>query len=124
MKKLIIALIIAVLSISTPVKACEVYTAKATAYCITGETATGTQTVEGRTVAGKREWFNKTMVLYIDDGDGLIKPENYIGTYVVEDTGSQPIRDGKVIDVYIADYIRAKQFGRKDVIFQLIDSEG
>ena len=125
MKKLLIALTIALLTISIPVKAdTQFYTAKATAYCLKGKTATGTYVTEGRTVAGKPEWFGKTMILYEDSGDGLIKSENYIGTYIVEDTGSKSIREGKVIDVYIEDYTRAKQFGSKDVIFVLIDAEG
>lgn len=113
-----------IVSIARPVHADEIYTAQATAYCITGTTATGEWTKDNHTVASKREWFGRVMVLYIDDGDHQIKPGNYIGTYVVSDTGSEPIRDGRVIDVYISDYTKAKEFGRKQVIFQLIESEG
>lgn len=102
----------------------ELHKAWATAYCITGTTATGTQTVEGRTVASKREWFGKTMVLWEDDGSGEIKPENFLGIYTVEDTGGDTIKSGAVIDVYISEYTRAKQFGSKRVIFVLIDAEG
>ena len=125
MRRFLIALITAVIAFSTPVKAdTEFHTAKATAYCLKGETATGTQVTEGRTIASKPEWFNKCMVMFEDDGDGVIKPENYLGTYIVEDTGGEPIRKGYVIDVYIEDYDRAIQYGSKDVIFMIIDAEG
>lgn len=125
MKRFITALIVAILAVNAPVKAeTEFYTAKATAYCINGTTATGTHTTEGRTVASKKEWFGKTMVMFVDDGDGLMKPQNYIGTYIVEDTGGKGVRSGKVIDVYIEDYDRAVEFGCKDVIIQIIDAEG
>lgn len=96
---------------------------EATAYCITGKTATGTYTQEGRTAAGRPEWFGKTLIIWIDDGSGQIKAENYIGTYVCEDTGGEKVRNG-VLDIYIKDYDRAMQFGRKQVIVQLISAEG
>lgn len=125
MKKLIIALTIALIAFSKPVKAdTELYNAKATAYCLKGTTATGTAPKEGRTVASKPEWFGACMVMFEDDGDGVIKPENYIGTYIVEDTGGKSVRNGYVIDVYIEDYERAIEFGCKNVIIQIIEAEG
>jgi len=123
MKRLILTTLFLILAFNKPVKA-ETYTAKATAYCLKGTTATGTTVTEGRTVASKREWFGKTMIIYENDGDGLIKPQNYIGTYIVEDTGCDNIKKGYVVDIYIEDYYRAKQFGAKDIIFQIVDSEG
>lgn len=126
MKRVLIVIGMMLLMSSTKVKAdeIEVYHTWATAYCLTGTTAAGTYTTEGRTVAGKPEWIGSTMVLWIDDGDGLIKPENYIGTFLVEDTGGETIRSGRVIDVYISDYDRAVQFGSKRVVFQIIKAEG
>lgn len=112
------------MGITSRVKATEIYTAQATAYCLTGQTATGTYTKENHTVASKREWFGKVMIIYEDKGDHLIHPENYIGTYVVEDTGGETIQKGWVIDVYIPNYEDAKQFGRKQIIFQIVDCEG
>lgn len=124
MKRIILTALVALIAFSRPVKAdTEILTAKATAYCIKGKTATGAITKEGRTVASKPEWFNKTLVMYEDDGDGFIKPDNYIGTYIVEDTGGKAVRNGYVIDVFIEDYERAKQFGCKNVLIQIIDSE-
>lgn len=125
-KKLITILAALLLMFPKPTQAAdiELHTAWATAYCITGTTATGTQTTEGRTVAGMRDWFGQTLVMFLDDGDGLIKPQNYIGTYIVEDTGGDTIKKGYVLDVYISDYQRAKEFGSKRIIFYLIDAEG
>lgn len=106
------------------VKADEIHTAKATAYCLTGTTATGTQTMPGRTVASKPEYFGKVMYLWEDSGDHQIHSDNFIGMYVVEDTGSKNIKLGYVIDVYIPEYEEAKKFGSKDVIYQIVDCEG
>lgn len=127
MKKIIAVLILG-LAIIHPanVQAGEplLHKALATAYCLTGETATGTYTKEGKTVASKPEWYGATMYMWLDDGDGAIKAENFIGMYTVEDTGGANIKNGKVIDVYISDYDRAKEFGRKNVIVQIVESEG
>lgn len=124
MKRIPIVAILAALILVTPCKA-ETVTAYATAYNITGKTATGTYTTEGRTIAGKREWFNKVLVVWEDpDGSGVIKPENYMGTYICEDTGGENIQKGYVVDVYISDLERARQFGGKKVIITIIDGEG
>ncbi len=106
------------------VNAEDIYHVKATAYCYnSGSTATGTVPEEGRTIAGKREWFGKTVVVWEDKGNG-IEPQNYIGTYICEDTGGEPIRKGYVVDIFIKEEMKAKIFGSKEVIIQLIDAEG
>lgn len=124
MKKIFITLMILMLISPAKVKADEFHSVWATAYNITGTTAAGQQTKEGRTVASRPEWFGATMYVWEDPGDGEIHPENFIGIYVVEDTGSKNIREGKVIDVYISDLQRAKEFGSKKVIIQIVESEG
>lgn len=124
MKKIAFLTMMVALMIPTKVKADELHKCWATAYCISGTTATGNQTREGRTVASKREWFNSTMYIWEDTGDGEIHPENFLGMYVVEDTGSENIRNGRVIDIYISDLDRAKEFGSKRVIIQVVESEG
>lgn len=101
---------------SSTVKA-EVKTGWATAYCKTGTTASGTFTTAYRTVAGRRADFGKTVHIWLDDGDGQIKAENFIGTYVIEDTGGQPIREGKVLDIYMPNKADCKQFGGRRVIY-------
>lgn len=91
----------------------------ATAYCKTGTTASGTWTTAYRTVAGKREWFGRGIHIWLDDGDGQIKPQNYLGRYIVEDTGGEPIRKGRVIDIYMPVKEDCKQFGGRRIIYEL-----
>ena len=125
MKKMLIALlVVGGLTVPVKVQAAEIVQLKATAYCYnSGTTATGTEPEEGRTLAGKPEWFGKTAVIWEDKGNG-IEPENYIGTYIVEDTGGDPIKNGYVVDIFIKELQQAKIFGTKNVIIQLIDAEG
>ena len=124
MKKILVIAVLISLLMCRQVNA-ETITAYATAYNITGTTATGTYTVEGRTIAGKREWFNKVLMVWEDkDGSGQIKPENYLGTFICEDIGGATIQSGQVVDIYISDLQRAKEFGSKKVIIQIIESEG
>lgn len=126
MKKLIALMMAAgiFLMFQKTVKADELLNIKATAYCYnSGQTATQTIPMEGRTLAGKREWFGKTAYIWEDKGNG-IEPENFIGCFQVEDTGGEPIRQGYVVDVFITDYDRAKEFGCKKVYVWLMDAEG
>lgn len=83
----------------------------ATAYCINGQTATGTQTRVG-IAASKPSWFGKTISVYwMKDG----KPSTLMGKYVVEDTGGEPIRNGRVIDIWMPTEDECFAFGRKSV---------
>lgn len=89
----------------------------ATAYCDYGTTASGTTTEEGRTLAAMPKDFGKKAYVYLDDGDGIIRQGNLIGSYICEDTGGKPIRvDGTVVDIYMKDYDRCMEFGAKRVI--------
>jgi len=89
----------------------------ATAYCINGTTATGTQTRVG-IAASKPAWFGKTISVYqLKDG----KPSTLIGKYVVEDTGGENIQNGKVIDIWLPTYEECKVFGCKRVVVYLGD---
>lgn len=70
----------------------------ATAYCVTGTTATGTYTTVGRTLAvnpnvipyGTHVW------LYLDDG-------TLVGDYYAEDTGSNMMQNPYVVDIYMGE---------------------
>lgn len=95
----------------------EVRKGWATAYCKSGTTASGTTTTENRTVAGQRKDFGKTVHIWTDDGDGEIKAENFIGSYVIEDTGGEPIRRGRVLDIYMPELEDCRQFGGKRIIY-------
>lgn len=94
------------------------YEMKATAYCLTGKTASGEYVREG-IVASKPEWIGKKMKVYLKDSEG--KQGEYLGTFDVADTGGETIKSGKVLDVWIRDYQEAKAFGCKDVVVYLID---
>ena len=118
MKKILIFSLIFLWIFPQSIKA-EPQRAWATAYCLTGTTASGTFTTANRTVAAKREWFGKTIHIWLDDGDGQIKPENFIGTYIVEDTGGSPIRKGRVIDIYMPNREDCRQFGGRRIIYEL-----
>ena len=85
----------------------------ATAYCTTGTTATGTQTVVGRTLAvnpavipyGTHVW------LFTEDGE-------LIGDYYAEDTGSNMLAHPYVIDIYLGEdsYDECIQWGAQRVL--------
>lgn len=89
----------------------------ATAYCLNGTTATGTQTREG-VAAGKREWFGKTVRVYQNNGG---EPGDLIGQYTIEDTGGKPIKTGSVIDIWMPTRDQCMAFGRKCVLVEVLD---
>ena len=83
----------------------------ATAYCVTGQTSTGTQTTVGRTLAvnpgvipyGTHVW------LYLEDG-------TLVGDYYAEDTGGNMLEHPYVIDIYMGtDYDTCIEWGVKRV---------
>lgn len=82
--------------------------ARATAYCLSGKTASG-QTVRKGICAGKKEWFGKTIYIYKrlpDDSVGEL-----IGIYECLDAGgTKAIKTGKVIDVWCEDYSSCQDF--------------
>jgi 3D (Asp-Asp-Asp) domain-containing protein len=79
----------------------------ATAYCLTGETATGTQVKSG-TVAADPNVLPMGTTIRVT---GLLSPRPQ--TFTVADTG--PAVKGNEIDVYISDCARARKFGRRPV---------
>lgn len=128
MKKRIFTVILAfILMIPTKTNAqeLEIYKVIATAYSPTGN-LTYTETIPRfGVVAGKKEWLGCTMMIWFDDGDGIIKPQNFYGAFSCEDLGgSQAIKNGKVIDIFLNTYDEAIQFGAKNVIIQIIKTEG
>lgn len=95
----------------------KLYSMTATAYCLNGTTATGTQTRLG-IAASKREWFGKTVRVYWDDCG---QPGSLIGEYVIEDTGEKPIRNGRVIDIWMPTESECFEFGNPRVLVQVMD---
>ena len=65
---------------------------RCTCYCTGTITATGKRVREGM-ISSSREHFGQKANLYTESGE-------YIGTFICEDTGGKPIKQGKVLDVY------------------------
>lgn len=122
-KKVAMLAAVAILLMSTKVQAAEFQTAKATAYCLTGETASGTYTTEGRTVASSKRNIGKMIDIWIDEGDHIPRPENFLGAYICEDRGGKPIEQEYVFDIYMTDYDRCIEFGCKNIIYLLVERE-
>lgn len=121
-KKFLIVTVFLALAVPTEAKA-EVRRGWATAYCKSGTTASGTITTENRTVAGMRKDFGKNVHIWLDDGDGQIKMENFVGSYVIEDTGGEPIRNGRVLDIYMPELEACRQFGGRRIIYMIEEAE-
>jgi len=104
----------------------EMYEMHATAYILTGTTASGEETRDGICASGRREWIGKTVIVYQRNTDGSLG--SYIGTYEVLDTGCKK----NVIDVWCDGMPEAKKFmkrvyenGCKGKIYvQVIDANG
>ena len=88
----------------------------ATAYSVEGETASGKQTVEGRTVAAD------TAVLPIGTRIEVKGAGPYSGTYVVHDNGRKI--NGREIDIFIDAPAEAKRFGKKQVSVRVLEPAG
>jgi 3D (Asp-Asp-Asp) domain-containing protein len=85
----------------------------ATAYCLTGETATGTQAKSGTVAADPKVLPMGTTIRVT----GLLSPRPQ--TFTVADTG--PAVKGNEIDVFINDCARAKKFGRRPVQVRVVN---
>lgn len=94
----------------------ELHSMVATAYCLTGSTATGT-TPRGGVAASKPSWFGKTVKVYTNNAG---QPGKLIGTYTIEDTGGEPIRTGSVIDIWLPTESECFEFGRKCVLVEVL----
>lgn len=102
----------------------------ATAYCVSGVTASGEHTRKG-ICAGADEYMGKTVVLFQRLPDGSVGDK--IGIYECLDTGGNPgIKNGDVIDVWCPDLESCQEFmdavyedGCKGKVYmQIFDAEG
>lgn len=108
----------------------ELIAGHATAYTVSGKTASGEYTRPG-VAAAKRSWIGKTVILYQrlpDDSVG-----DMIGIYEILDTGgTKGIKGGKVIDIWEPSGEAAQEFMNRvyedgcqgRIYFQLVDAEG
>ena len=102
----------------------------ATAYCVSGVTASGEITRTG-ICAGADEYMGKLVILYQRLPDGSVGDK--IGIYECLDTGGNPgIKKGEVIDVWCPDLDSCQEFmdavyedGCQGKIYmQIFDAEG
>jgi len=85
---------------------------EATAYSVTGTTASGTQTRRGIVAADPR-------VLPIGSRIRVHGAGAYSGVYTVTDTG--PAVKGREIDIFIPDGAEAQRFGRRRVHVEILE---
>ena len=103
----------------------ELYQMHATAYVLTGITASGQETRQGICASGNREWIGKTIILYQRKEDDV---GEIIGIYECLDTGCSK----NVIDVWCDGMDEAQNFMNRvyedgcagKVFAQVIDAEG
>ena len=103
----------------------EPFAVECTAYCDEGVTASGKPTTEGRTIAGAREWLGCVALLYEVDGQGGVG--DFIGMYEFTDTGcgrDGDIPRGETVDIFMEDYDRCMEWGRREVYVQIIRGQG
>lgn len=82
----------------------------ATAYCLTGTTASGTTTRYGVCATGNKNLIGNEAILYQRLPDG--SKGKYIGTYIIEDTGCSD----HVIDVWKPNITECQEF--MDLVYQ------
>jgi 3D (Asp-Asp-Asp) domain-containing protein len=86
----------------------------ATAYAISGTTKSGAQTRRGIVAADPHVIPLGTRIRVHDAGP-------YSGEYVVEDTGAKV--DGREIDIYMPSTREAREFGRRKVYVEILETE-
>jgi len=114
MKALVAVLCMAFLSLSEASAKEHWQTFHATAYSRAGQTASGKQTREGRTVAAD------PAVLPIGTRIEVSGAGPYSGVYLVQDSGRKI--DGHEIDLFIDDPAEAKRFGKKPVRVRVLEA--
>lgn len=92
----------------------------ATSYCLKGKTASGTPVRVG-ICASKPEYIGKVAAIYKKDKHGCIG--DFLGYYLIEDTGGKNIKSGKVIDIWLPSYSEARKFGNPKVYVKIIEAE-
>ena len=125
-----LAIALAYVNFSYATNELELVKMHATAYCLHGTTATGTETRHG-IAAGRKDLLGKTAVVYQRlPGDHI---GQIIGIYEIQDTGgTEGLNNGTVIDIWCEDLDECQEFmntvyedGCKGKVYvQFIDAEG
>lgn len=111
----------------------EPFIVECSAYCYNGHcTASGKPTIEGVTIAGKKEWLGRTALLYEVNDDGGVG--EFIGYREFTDTGYGTdstlypgygtIQTGECVDLYFNDRQTALEWGRRKIYIQVINGCG
>ena len=128
-------IVLGIVGIAATVEAADLpFVVNSTAYCnpAGNKTADGSDTIEGVTIAGKKEWLGCIAALYEIKEDGNVG--DFIGYRTFTDTGygvdSQlypgkgTIETGETIDIYFDKYETAKRWGDRKIYVQVIKGEG
>jgi len=100
----------------------ELVPMESTAYTWTGDPCANGKYPKIGICAAAPEWIGLTCVMY-ENNDG--HPGDLIGIYEIYDTGSDyRIQEGLCIDVYLDSKEECLEWGRKQVICQIIDAKG
>ena len=100
----------------------QLHEAEATAYCWSGKpTATGVYPKEKRTVAFNPKYYGCCMLIWEYDKNIPSHQGEFLGYFLIEDTGSEAIENGSVVDVFIYDEQACWDFGRKDIVYQIVE---
>lgn len=100
----------------------RLHEAEATAYAWSGnKTATGTIPADRRTVAFSPKYYGCCIAIWEYTDECASHQGDFLGYYIIEDTGSEPIENGEVIDIFIYSESECFEFGRKRVVFQIIE---
>lgn len=106
MSELLIAILTSILVSAKPIE----LPMHATAYCLTGTTASGTQTRYGVCATGNKKLLGNEAIIYQRLPDG--SKGKYIGTFIIEDTGCSE----SVIDVWKPNITECQEF--MDLVYE------
>lgn len=124
-------LVIAILLLQTVTVRGETLIVTATAYCNKNNNPTysGDPTIEGVTVAGKKEWLRRKIVIYTLSENGSI--DKRFGEREFTDTGygveskkypgKGTIQTGETIDIFFEKYEDAINWGKRKVCIEFLE---
>lgn len=129
-------IVLGIVGIAATVDAADLpFVVNSTAYCnpAGNKTADGSDTIEGVTIAGKKEWLGCMAALYEIKEDGEIG--EFIGYRQFTDTGygkdstlypgMGTIETGETVDIYWGeDRTGAFQYGERKIYIQVIEGKG
>ena len=112
----------------------EPFVVNSTAYCnpAGNKTASGKPTIEGITIAGKKEWLGCVAALYEIREDGNVG--DFIGYREFTDTGygrnstvypgHGTIETGETVDIYFSDRETCLRWGERRIYIQIVPGKG